>query len=177
MSYEKTNTYAIFSDIYFYDCCFNLISVKQNNMTINLSFNFAQRLIALNLQNTDSNQAALVYDLIKERFPYEVGFTEQELQDKSAKINKLLKDAEIVSETSETASYHLSEIESVLGDVKKNLETAKSYIDETNNLKLEIQTHKKEAESSLQEAQDSMAEINNLKSQVRADQNRGQVYI
>lgn len=143
---------------------------QQNNMTINLSFNFAQRVLALNLKNTDSNQAVLIYDLIKERFPHEIGFTEQELQDKSAKISKLLKDAEMISETSKMAASHQTEVESVLDNVKNNLETAKSYIDETNNLKKEIQNNKTEAASILQKAQDSTAEINNLKSQVRADQ-------
>jgi len=131
------------------DHAFNSASYKatfpqQNNMTITVSFNFAQRLLALNIQNTDSNQAALIYDFVKERFPYEVGFTE---------------------------ASHGREIETVLENVKSSLEKAENSVAETNNLKQEVQNNKTESASILQEAQNSIAEINNLKSQVQADQN------
>jgi predicted nucleic acid-binding Zn-ribbon protein len=144
---------------------------QQNNMTINLSFNFAQRSLALNLQNTDPNQAALIYDLVKERFPYEVGFTEQELQDKSARITKLLQSAEKISDTAKRTASHEEKIETVLKNVKSNLEATKNSIAETNNLKQEVQNNKSESASILQEAQNSIAELTNLKSQVQADKN------
>jgi len=148
---------------------FNTASYKatfpeQNNMIKTLSFNFAQRLLALNLINLDSNQAALIYGLVKERFPYEVGFTKTELVDKSTHITKLLRDTKKISDT-------VKEMETIFMDVNNNLQSARESVATTNDLRQEVQNNKTNSEAILQEAQSSIAEINNLKSQIEADRN------
>lgn len=154
---------------------FNTASYKatfpqQNNMAMTISFNFAQRLLSLSIQNTNATHAALVLQTLQNQFPHEAGTSQQEMADKASRIRKLVRDAETLSSNAKTTEETVAKVEAALKQGAESSEKIRALQKEASAIKGQIAETNKAIMAQLQEAKNYISEMGNLKAQVQADQ-------
>lgn len=134
----------------------------RNNLTFTLSANLSLRNLTANVQNGQPDDAEVVLDLVRERFPREGGPTEHEAEQRERRLIELTRKAEAAAQAADEAQNLVEQMKAQ----KKQADQTSASVDEAQsdvNEALQKTTEAKE------EATARLSEITNAKSQVQAD--------
>jgi hypothetical protein len=157
------------------DKSFNVATIvcvlrEKGNAPLQITFNIAQRLLTVGIQNTDRSVSQIILDALMSVFPESVGISQAELASKTERLAALLREADALKATAVELKSEAKTLAELAVKAKLSAVEALASATDAGKAKQDALTQKGEAQTARTDAQKILGEITTVKTLIEGEQ-------